>query len=462
MPLAIFSHQGLVLPLKMRSPEKFDGTALCVGAATADIFVFMKYIVGHDGWQYFMHSIGGMLVGIPIAIALTMLMSRYIMPWLSDVTTKSGALGKLGVYFGLDEWHLLKKKQFTLKWLGIALVSVIIGYASHLFMDLLGHYVNTIYLPWGEVLDLPPWFSQTIGVSSIHNSDVIWLTETVVFGILSLCFLRIIKRDGLLRKWYGEKVPPMPGNVFSDEIVPEYINEPPFEASETYFNGNMAISKKPPHIWVKASPKNMALTLLILFGGIFIIELIIQFYVPGFREADPAWKRIFSISHITGILAVMIVLYDERYVRAFYIVFIPFLFLMTYVLIFVAPAEYSTEYIISAFLSHLWHYIASIYIIVKKKWTDWQYLLFAGIIYFLYFPFLWYLFPDFRMIFVYGLTETLIFLVLSTFIITTLTFIVQKIRYKPAKNNSKCPFCGYLVKEEDAKCSYCGRDLPTE
>ena len=37
MPLTFPAHQALVLPIKLRWPDRTDATALCVGAAAPDL-----------------------------------------------------------------------------------------------------------------------------------------------------------------------------------------------------------------------------------------------------------------------------------------------------------------------------------------------------------------------------------------------------------------------------------------
>jgi hypothetical protein len=438
MPPAIFSHQGFVLPLKMRSPKNFDGMALLLGAAVPDSFVVMKFFVGHEGYQYFAHSLMGLIITFPLAILLSIIFSRWVMPWIATTEKKTtGFIRNIGDYFGLDEWDLLKQKQYNLRWLGVAAYSAFIGIISHFMLDLLGHHVNTLYITTPEspayeaqIIMLPAWFGTQLGNTSFVQGNVIWLIEAILFAILCLFYMHIIKRDHLLLHWYGQPAPVSSTiSVFNDEIVSDHLETPPFEPTWTGLNNNMAVSFWPPHIWVKCKPKNYFIVLAIIITGSFLIELIYQIVYPP-RGDSPIYVRLMTISYVTGIFSIMAILFDEKYTRALVIIFIPFLALLVYTLI-ARNQEltdlYGPYFAFGALATHIWHFFVAGYLIFKKKWTDWQYLLNVGIVYFFYFSILWILDPDFKMVFLYDFTETLVFLTISVYVMTGLTFIIQYI-----------------------------------
>lgn len=419
----------------------FDGMALLIGAAIPDFLVVMKFIVGHEGYQYFAHSLMGLLMTLPLALLLSLIFSKWVMPWIATTEKNTtGFIRTVGDYFGLDEWDLLAQKQYNFRWFGVALYSTFIGIVSHFMLDLLGHHVNTLYITTpaypayeAQIINLPAWFGTQLGDTNFVQGNVIWLVEAIFFAILCLVYMRIIKRDHLLLKWYGQPVPESTTiNIFSDGLVPDYLENPPFTPTWTGFNGNMAVSFWPPHVWVRCKPKNYLLILAILITGSFLIELIYQIVYPP-RGNDPIYVRLMTISYVTGIFSIMAILFDEKYTRALIIIFIPFLILLLYTLIArydELSALYGPYFAFGALGTHLWHFIVAGYLIFKKKWTDWQYLLNVGIVYFFYFGILWALDPDFKMVFLYGFTETLVFLTISVYIMTALTFIIQYIRFQ--------------------------------
>ncbi len=397
MPPAIFSHQGFVLPLKMRSPERFDGTALCVGAAIPDIMILVTKLLNNEYYHYINHSLLAFIWLVPLTVIFTILLSRYIMPWISKILPKLGFLEKIGIFFGLDDWYLLKNKKFTTKWLVIAIYSAIIGIASHLMMDLLGHYVNPIYMPFQPFSYLPAWFSESTWVlfgQTRTNSDAVFLIMTIIFGYFSLVWLRIIKKENLLKIWYGV----MPNssqtiNIYTASDDNKNIIALPFDPDRWVLKENVAIKNRPFKLWIKPSIENILFVLVVLVLGDIVIELLLEVLLPQFFQGQaPLWMRLFSISHITAYLIVLILLFDEKFIRSFFIVFIPLLFVLVYVVFMVLLPDPTIEKAIveGILISHSPHFIMTIILIISKKWTDWQYILHARIVYFLYFIILYY------------------------------------------------------------------------
>ncbi len=450
MPPAIFSHQGLILPLKMRSPKKFDGTALCVGAGMPDLMVLVTKITNNEYYHYINHSLLAFSWLIPLTVLFTILLSRYVLPFISKKLPKSGIINKIGVYFGIDDFYLLEKKQFTKTWFGIAFYSAFIGIASHLMMDLLGHYVNPVYIPFRPVSFLPIWFSTETWMlfgQARTNSDAVFLIMTFVFGLFSLIWLRIIKKENLLKKWYNvlpsvepinTQQPPIV-NIYTDCDEFEYKEFPPFEPDKWMFKKNMAIKRQPLRLWTRPTTKNIMIVLITLIVLDIIIEMVLELALPQFYEEQaPLWMRLFSISHITAYLIVIVILFDEKFIRSLFLLFLPLAFVLLYVVIFILIPDpsVSANTVLGILISHSLHFAAYIYCLVKKKWSDWQYLLHASIIYFVYFIILWLLIPDYKMIYVFGLTETLIIHTISSWIMILTTFIVERFNKhgKPVQN----------------------------
>lgn len=64
MPVTFPAHQAVVLPIKLRWPDRTDATAMCVGAAAPDLWYPVAGVGGSA------HSLAGVVVG---AVPLTLL-----------------------------------------------------------------------------------------------------------------------------------------------------------------------------------------------------------------------------------------------------------------------------------------------------------------------------------------------------------------------------------------------------
>jgi hypothetical protein len=244
----------------------------------------------------------------------------------------------------------------------------------------------------------------------------------------------MIKKEGLLLKWYGvsgiqSAQNSMEVNIYTDDDEFEYKKEPPFKADVWLFKKNMAIKKKPWRLWTKPSTKNILLVLFFLILLDIIIESFLGYFLPDYFEGfDSLFARMFSISHITGFLIFIIILFNEKYIRSYYIIFFPFLFIMIWTIIFVyiPSPDYNNQIIIGTIVGHIPHFIMTAYLIIKEKWTDWQYLIHASILYFFYFMLLWLVIPDYRMVAYFGFSETLLLHTIGSWITILVTFIAER------------------------------------
>ncbi len=213
MPSSIFSHQAPVLPLKIKYPKKFDGTALCLAAFIPDIFLPINYIFRVD-LRLISHSlIGQLILTVPLTIIATMLFCRYIGPFCARIIAPDWFILKPFKYFGVDEWNLLKKKRFDSRFFVVASYSALIGGISHLLMDWPAHAQVEFLFPWlvwtnpdfllVSILDfntIPK--DSAVSFSGLTVYWLLWTLETFVGFLISLYLLRYIKNRNLLKKWY--------------------------------------------------------------------------------------------------------------------------------------------------------------------------------------------------------------------------------------------------------------------
>ena len=211
MPSSVLSHQAPALLIKLKYPNRFDGTALCISTFIPDLDVIIDFFLPFS-IRGITHSLLGLIMWtIPLTIILTIVFSRYIGP-LSAKIVKNKKIFKPLRYFGIDEWINLKNKTYNHRFFIVAFYSALIGGLTHLLLDLPSHAVIYIFYPW--IIQSPDFLLYTIkegstiyvGQSLIDTSlyvyRLIWLIETIITLFLSLYLLRYIKKYNLIRKWY--------------------------------------------------------------------------------------------------------------------------------------------------------------------------------------------------------------------------------------------------------------------
>jgi len=205
MPSPLLSHQGIVLPLKIKYPRKFDGTALCVGSFAPDLAFLVSY------FHSIFHTIGGLIYTVPLSMLLVILFDKALLPAMSTLarSTRFGLLSKWFAFFGVDGYQVLKRKEISFEWFVKATYSVLIGVLSHFLLDLPTHgqipYLSPFYggvMPdWflHEFVKLNVPFHNTINVANWH---LLWLFFSVAFAGFALHNMRHIRKNQLLLKWY--------------------------------------------------------------------------------------------------------------------------------------------------------------------------------------------------------------------------------------------------------------------
>ena len=206
MPSAIFSHQAPGLVLKIKYPDKFDGTALCISTfvpdLTAIIDLFLPFTL-----RGISHSFLGLIYyTIPLTLLLTLLFRKYILPYISQVAKRGGKLSKPLSYLGIDVWDKLRNKKYDRKSLIIAIYSAFIGGFTHLLLDLPSHEYIEFFFPWAiflspDILLYSIWQGQNYNLTIY---ELIWIIESLILLVFAINSLRYIKKNNLISKWYEE------------------------------------------------------------------------------------------------------------------------------------------------------------------------------------------------------------------------------------------------------------------
>ena len=209
MPSSVLSHQGIVLPLKIKCPDRFDGTALCVGSFAPDLAWFASTFLGSFSDRGF-HSIGELVYTVPISILLVILFDRVLLPLAAFFAreTRLGMISRLLSFLGIDDYQVLRKKRISIKWVVKATYSVLLGIFSHFLLDLPTHGWIPYLRPFYEG-EMPRWFLHVhklripfYGMAEVTNFNLLWFIFSIGFGILALYFMQHMKKHQLLSRWY--------------------------------------------------------------------------------------------------------------------------------------------------------------------------------------------------------------------------------------------------------------------
>jgi hypothetical protein len=125
-----FSHPAIVLPLVRKSGHWFSTTGLIIGSLTPDFEYFMRMRMD----SRISHTFQGLILfDLPLGLLLAFVFHNIVRNKLYD--NLPATLRRRVHHFKQFNWN----NYFVSHW-GIAIVSVLVGSASHLFWDGFTHY----------------------------------------------------------------------------------------------------------------------------------------------------------------------------------------------------------------------------------------------------------------------------------------------------------------------------------
>ena len=185
MPLTFPAHQAVVLPIKLRWPDRTDATAMCVGAAAPDLL----YPVAGIGASS--HSITGVLIGaVPLTLAICWLLRRR---------------SALGVFANLPDagpFRLHSYRVITLRRPGArtTLLSALLGVLSHVAIDAFTHSGR-----WGsDLLGLDEVLFTAPLRGAMTGARVLQYLGHSLGSLIAIGLFFYIGRSRRLEQWYGE------------------------------------------------------------------------------------------------------------------------------------------------------------------------------------------------------------------------------------------------------------------
>ncbi len=179
MPLTFPSHQGLILPIWRRFPDRIDGVALCVGAAMPDIVDAAAWPIRGELGQWLGHSLLGVVVCVPAGLALAWL-ARRIVPQKVVSRLDEGAPASPGF--------------------ARAGLSVAMGALSHVVFDFITHGNFLLLWPWyRNDHTFPSWWYHACGSIPLPvyrepypfaPHTVAWIALTIIGAVVFVRCLR--------------------------------------------------------------------------------------------------------------------------------------------------------------------------------------------------------------------------------------------------------------------------------
>lgn len=206
MPSVIFSHQAPGLALKIKFPKKVDGTALCIGTIVPDLTSVIDFLLPFS-LRGISHSLLGLLYyTIPLSLILMLIFRIHIGPFLARTAKKEGRLSKSLNYLGMENWDKLKNKKYNRSSIIVAIYSALIGGFTHILLDLPSHEYVELFFPF-LLFKVPSILLYSIIQSQTYNLtiyELIWMIESLIALAFAIYFLRYIKKNDLINKWYEE------------------------------------------------------------------------------------------------------------------------------------------------------------------------------------------------------------------------------------------------------------------
>ncbi len=196
VPATIFAHQALVLPLKLRWPERFSGLALCIGSMAPDLEFIWRL---SDDW-IFSHTFAAQLYfSVPVTMllvwVLTSVLAPAVLPFVRDhPRLRLHDLAALHAPASRREWRVVA-------------VSAFFGGVSHWLLDGVTHGGHS-----GWAVEFLPWLRTPVphpgGAAPLHDALQLWLT--VGLGIAGVQMCAHITRHRLLWVWRKKQPSPLP------------------------------------------------------------------------------------------------------------------------------------------------------------------------------------------------------------------------------------------------------------
>jgi hypothetical protein len=189
-----------VLPLKMRWPHLFDGTALVVGSMAPDLLFLTYgtalYVNGHGVVAQFW-------LCLPLTVVLTIAIKRVVAGPLGPHLPEAGGF-HLRSFARLSAWPRPRRAR---AWL-VLVSSALIGSFSHLVLDAFthswGYVAEQVDALQGVAFRLSPTLPGPLRGRTVFTYDLLQVGLTLVGSAVTIWLLHRMGRQRRLREWYPD------------------------------------------------------------------------------------------------------------------------------------------------------------------------------------------------------------------------------------------------------------------
>lgn len=186
MPVTFPAHQGLIVGLKLKWPRRFDGTALCIGAAAPDLaYALGPWLRGHS------HDLFGLVFwAIPFSLLAALITRRW---------------SATGIFANLPDLGPLRLRSYGVLVyrrppILITVLSASLGAGSHVLVDAFTHRGR-----WGaELLGLDVEVGTLPILERFTLAGIAQYLGHIFGSVAFVAALVVIARRRLLEDWYGQ------------------------------------------------------------------------------------------------------------------------------------------------------------------------------------------------------------------------------------------------------------------
>lgn len=185
MPLTFPAHQAVVIPAKIRWPNRLDATAMCVGAAAPDL---TYPLLSNQGQTL----LGGLLAGVPLTLLVCV-----VLRWRAA----NGVFANLP---DMGPWRVHSYRVITRRWppLPITVMSAVVGVISHVAIDSVTHDDRLL----ARLLGFDHVLFHLPRIHDVSIALLLQLMSHVVGSVAGVWLFWLIGSRRLLDEWYGAEV----------------------------------------------------------------------------------------------------------------------------------------------------------------------------------------------------------------------------------------------------------------